>query len=461
MLSSLDVTALRASVTGPVFLPSNGGFTEECLSYNLLRTVRPAVVVGAASVQDVAAAVRFAADRGMPVAVKNAGHQMVLPAPGDAILVTTSRMDELVVDKDRRTAWVGAGVRWNAVIAEAAKVGLAPVAGSAPGVGVVGYTLGGGISPLLGRSLGYAADHVKRLTVVTADGQVRVVGPHSEPELYWALLGGKGNFGIVTGMEFSLFPVTRFHGGGIWFRGDDMAQVLAAWREWLPTDDEGMTSSVAVQRLPDAPGVPEPVRGAFVLHVRVGYLGRPEQGERLVAPLRDAAEPLLDTVRERPVDQVGEIHVDPVQPLPYVEAGLGLAEFSVDTIAAFVGVTGPESDCSLASVEVRALGGALDREPEVANAVPSRGLPFISFAFGVGGPADAAVLDNSLTAYRTALVPWASDRNVMNFVPPDEAKHQGEVRRLYGRARHDRLVAAKRRHDPDNLFRVNHNITPA
>ncbi|MFF4761317.1 hypothetical protein [Streptomyces sp. NPDC001292] len=161
------------------------------------------------------------------------------------------------------------------------------------------------------------------MDVVTADGTLLRVTPDSDPELFWALLGCKGNFGIVVAMEFAVFPVTRFYGGGLYFRGEDTARVLAVWRTWLQTIDEDTTTSVAVQRLPDTSGLPDVLRAAFVLHVRVGHLGPADEGERLVAPLRGAAVPLLDTLEEHPFEQVGEIHRDPVRPAPVWEASIG------------------------------------------------------------------------------------------------------------------------------------------
>ncbi len=165
------------------------------------------------------------------------------------------------------------------------------------------------------------------MNVVTADGELRTVAPDTEPDLFWALLGGKGNFGVVTEIEFDVFPVTRFYGGGIYFAGEDLAAVLEAWRSWLPTVPEEMTTSLGVQRLPDLPALPPPLRGAFVVHVRIGYLGSAADGERLVAPLRAAAPVLLDAVGEKPVTAVGEIHMDPVEPMPYYDRSLALREF--------------------------------------------------------------------------------------------------------------------------------------
>ncbi|KUN18596.1 FAD-dependent oxygenase [Streptomyces antibioticus] len=459
-LNPQDVAALRDSVYGPVLEPGADGYEAECATFNLVCPLRPAVVVGASSEQDVVAAVRFAARHGLPVAVKSAAHQVVSAAEG-AVLITTGRMKGMSVDAQYGTVTVQAGVRWSEVLPRAAEAGLAPIVGSAPEVGVVGYTLGGGQSPLLGRTYGYAADHVRRLDVVTADGQLRRVTPQDEPDLYWALLGGKGNFGVVTEIEFDAFPVSRFYGGGIYFPGEHLEQVLNAWRAWLPTVGEDMTSSVAVQRLPDLPALPEPLRGAFVVHLRIGYLGTAADGERLVEPLRDAAPALLDLVGEKPFGAIGEIHLDPVDPMPYYDRSLGLREFSAKTAQAFLELTGPESGCTLVGVEIRALGGAFDREPEFPNSVPSRGLAYVAFASVVGTADQADELRGELTRVFDGLLPWADERNLVNFLSPDEATDAEGVRELYGAQRYERLAALKRTYDPGNVFRFNYNITPA
>nr|WSX75260.1 FAD-binding oxidoreductase [Streptomyces sp. NBC_00899] len=455
-----DVTALRRSVRGPVLLPESEGYEAECATYNLTCALRPAVVVGAAGEADVREAVRFATAHGLPVAVKSAAHQMVSAAEG-GLLITTRRMAGISVDPRNRTVRAEAGVRWSEVLPRTAEFGLAPAAGSAPEVGVVGYTLGGGQSPLLGRTHGYAADQVRRLTVVTADGELRQVTPQSEPELFWALLGGKGNFGVVTEIEFEVFPVPRFHGGGIYFAGEHLARVLDAWRGWLPTVGEDMTSSIGIQRLPDIPVLPEPLRGAFVVHLRIGYLGSAAEGEALLAPLRACAPALLDLVEDRPFAAIGEIHRDPVDPIPYVDRSLCLEDFSEETAQALVKLTGAESGCTLANVEIRALGGAFDREPEFPNSVASRGLPFAVFGFALGAPDRAEELRAELARVMDGLAPWAAERNMVNFLSPDEATGAAGVRAVYGAERYDRLAAAKKRYDPANVFRFNHNIPPA
>ncbi|MER6067146.1 FAD-binding oxidoreductase [Streptomyces sp. NPDC001792] len=444
-----------------MLLPDDLGYGEECRTFNLSRTLTPAVVVGAAGTDDVAAAVRHAGRVGMPVAVRNQGHQVVLPTAEDALLITTNRLQEISVDPVRRTVRVGAGVTWAQVLAETDKAGLAPIVGSAPHVGVVGYTLGGGLSPLLGRKLGYAADHVRWMEVVTADGAVREVTSEHTPDLFWALLGGKGNFGIVTRMEFDVFDVPRFYGGGLWFRGEEMRPVLEAWRELVPELGEDTTTSFSVQRLPDVAALPHPLRGAFVLHVRLGHLGDSVAGARIAAPLRAAATPVFDTLAERPFGEIGEIHRDPVRAMALVETGFALREFSAATLDRLMELTGPGSGCPMKNVEVRALGGALDREPARPNSVSSRGVPYMTFAVGSGSPEQLRAMAEFTRAYARGLAPWRAPHPVINFLSPDEALSEPEVREAYGAERYARLAALKRVYDPANTFRFNHNIRPA
>ncbi|WP_328863236.1 FAD-binding oxidoreductase [Streptomyces sp. NBC_00306] len=455
-----DVASLRQSVAGPVLTPGVEGYDVECMTYNLNCRLEPALVVGATSESDVRTAVQFAAGHAMPIAVKSSGHQVVSAARG-AMLITTGRMKGMSVDPEARTVRVEAGLLWHEVVAQTADFDLAPIAGSAPNVGVIGYTLGGGQSPLLGRTQGYAADHVRRLNVVTADGELRAVTPSSMPDLFWALLGGKGNFGVVTEIEFDLFPVSRFYGGGIYFTGEHLAQVLEAWSAWVPTVPEEMTSSVGIQRLPDLPVLPEPLRGAFVVHLRIGYLGDAANGERLLAPLRRSAPALLDLVGDKPFASFGEIHLDPVAPMPYVDRSVCLAEFTDKTVNTLVELVGPASGCPLANVEIRALGGALDRQPAVANAVSTRGVPFVVFGFGVGGSDQVQGMREYLAKVMDGLAPWTLERNMMNFLSPDEATNAESVRAAYGPERYRRLSDVKRLYDPSNVFRFNHNVLPS
>ncbi|WP_312034267.1 FAD-binding oxidoreductase [Actinoplanes sp. TBRC 11911] len=458
--SGLDVAELRGAVAGPVLLPGDDGFAAETAPFNLNNPLSPAVAVGVTGAADVRAAVRFAARHGLPVAVRGGGHQVVREAHG-AVLINTARMDGVRIDAANRTARIEAGVRWGAVVAEAAQHGLAPMNGSAPTVGAVGYILGGGQSPIFGRSLGYAADHVRRIEVVTADGEGHDVTATSEPDLFWALLGGKGNFGVVTAIEVELFAVTEFYGGGVYFPGASMKDVLRIWSTWAPTLPEQATTSFAVQRLPALDAFPEPLRGAFVLHVRFAYLGGAEEGERLFAPIRAAATPIIDDVRMRPYTENAMIHLDPPEPVPYFDRTTTLREFSPGVLDTLWDFAGPDTNNPLLSIEVRLLGGAFDQEPAVPNSVASRGVPYVMFAFGVGGSGQADLLRGWLERMVQTFAPWAvDDRRMVNFLSKDEAVTPEQVRRAYGAERYDRLAAIKGRVDPGNMFRLNHNIQP-
>ena len=454
------VAGLRGRLTGRAFLPGDPGYSEECSTYNLLTPLRPRVAIGAETVADVQAAVRFAADSGLGVAVRGGGHG-VARQDEDIIVVNMSRMRTVSVDANARQVRFGGGALWQDVLDAVTPLGLAPMNGSSPTVGATGYLLGGGHSPNLGRTLGWAAEYVSALDVVTADGKARKVTADSDPDLFFALRGTKGNFGIVTAVQTEVFPVTHIYGGGLWFAGEETATVLHAWRAWVAGIPDQMSTSVAVQRLPPDPALPEPLRGAFVVHVRIAYNGAAEEGEKLLAPLRAAAPTVLDTVGERTYAEAATIHMDPPLPLPYVDRSSGLARLTGETVDALVRFAGPGSGCQLVSMEVRHLGGALDRAPRTPDAIPARGLPFQLFAFGVGPGEQLPELRAQLAAMVDQVRPWADTRTMVNFLSPEEATSQRAVRQIYGAELYDRLARIKRGYDPANMFRINHNIEPA
>lgn len=458
-ISLQEAAALETEISGAVLFPDDADYAAECAAFNVNQRLEPVLVVVAASAADVRAAVRFASARGLPVAVKGGAHQVIQPAHG-AVLITTHRMNRVDIDPVKRTARVQAGVKWQQVIDAAYEHGLAPLSGSSPDVGVVAYTLGGGLSPTLGRSFGYAADHVRALDIVTADGTPRRVTAETEPGLFWAVRGGKGNFGVVTAIEFGLFPVSALYGGGIYFPAERIADVLHTWAEWAAAIPWEMSSSVAVQRLPALPEVPEPLRGGVVVHLRIAYNGDATEGERLIAPFRALGPILLDTVGEMPYTAVGSIHAEPMTPIPYYDRGTSLVELPAQAVDAFLEVTGPDSGCPLMTVEIRALGGALDREPAAPNAVPTRGLGFVVFGGGLGGPDKAGQMRGHLAKVVDRMRPWSDPRMLPNMLSPDQATTSVEVRNVYGAARYQRLASVKKAYDPANMFRINHNISP-
>lgn len=434
------VDRLVSQVKGEVLLPGDPDYDAELNGFNLIARHRPAVLVAAARADDVAAAVRFADALGLPVGVQATGHGIAAP-DGRALLVGTRRMNTVTVDPAARTARVEAGAQWHQVIAAAARHGLAPLNGSSPLVGVVGYTLGGGLGPL-GRQYGYAADHVTAFRIVTADGAHRLVTPDREEELFWAVRGGKGNFGIVTSLEFRLMPVTRLYGGGLFFPGAQAPALLRAWRDWTRDVPESMTSSLALLRLPGLPGVPGHPSGELAVHLRIAFTGPAEQGEALVRPLRAAGTALADTVREMPYTQVAEIHQDPTEPLPYHERNIVLRELDDAALDALLAAAGPGTDCTDPMVEVRHLGGALARQPAVPNAVGNRDGAFTLSTLSLPGSADRVL---------TALTPWGTGRRYVNFLAgPDIA---GAGADCYDPQTYARLLRVKEQYDPENTFR--------
>ncbi|WP_327237844.1 FAD-binding oxidoreductase [Streptomyces sp. NBC_01317] len=457
MLSSSKRDLLVTQVTGPVLGPEDDGFAEECAPYNLAVTHRPAVVVGAVDSADVQAAVRFAAAHGLPAAVLATGHQAIVPADG-AVLITTGRMARVSVDPEARTVRVEAGALWRQVVDAAAPHGLAPLNGSSPLVGVVGYTLGGGLSPTMGRTYGWASDHVTSIDVVTADGAPRHVDATTEPDLFWALRGGKSNFGVVTAMEFALFPVTHLWAGGLFFSGDDTEAVLRAYADLTATAPDALSSSIALLRLPPLPGIPELLAGKFTLHVRISYLGGEEDGERLLAPLRAAAPLLLDTVGLIPYEDFAQIHSDPVDPAPFSEYTTLLSALTPGALDAILAAAGPGADCPVQFVELRHLGGAFARPAD--NAVGNRNARYALWIVAIGMPGDLAAQDAYADALLAQVRPWSTGGRYLNFIA---AHHSSvpDVRASYDEAAYRRLREVKRRYDPRNLFRLNHNIPPS
>jgi FAD/FMN-containing dehydrogenase len=453
-----SVRELGARLRGRLLAPDADGYQAASSGFNLAVPQRPALIVGATGVADTAYAVRFAAAHGLPVAVQATGHGMSVPADG-AVLVRTDAIAGVRVDPGNRLAWIGAGVRWAQVVHEAAVFGLAPLCGSCPAVGAVSYTLGGGLGPVA-RTFGYAADHVRELDLVTAEGQPLRVGPDREPDLFWALLGGKGNFGAVTSMVIGLVPLRHLYGGGLYFPGSRATEVLQAWREWTGTLPEEMTSSVAWLHPPDHPGVPPQLRTGSVLHIRVAHVGSRAEGEALVRPLRSVAGCVLDTLAVMPYTAIGMLHNDPVAPRAFCDATAMLRELAPATVHALVEAVAEDVARAAVAVELRHLGGALGRPPRVANAVGHRGAGYLlSAASDLAPGSDPEQAARGHERLLAGVAPWATGGKCLNFI--DGPAGAEVVRAAFEPADHERLRRLKLAYDPANLFRVNHNIPPA
>lgn len=447
----------QLQVTGPVLTPDDELYDKERARWQTARVHSPDLVVGAAVPADVQAAVKYANDRGLPVAVQGTGHASITAAEG-GVLITTARMSAVRVDAEAGTAWVAAGTRWDQVIAETAPFGLAPLSGSAPHIGAVSYTLGGGLG-LLSRTYGYAADHVRALDVVTADGRLRHVTPDQEPDLFWALRGGRDNFGVVTGMEIDLLPVTTIFGGSLIFPAERAEEVFNAYAEWAATVPDAMNSSIALLNLPDVPVIPAPMRGRHTVHVRIAYTSDDlAVGEDLVAPLR-AIGPMIDTLGKPAFADSGAIYNDPVAPTAATGDTVMLGELTADVIRAVLANAGPHTPVPHI-VDLRHLGGRLAHPPAVPNAVGNRDASFLlNVVSGLGRADTTADIYAAHARLFAAVEPWSTGGRLLTFMGGENTVDR--VRSAYGEADYRRLTEIKAVYDPRNTFRLNHNIPPA
>jgi FAD binding domain len=451
-----DLARLRASCTGVVATASDDAYAAEVSTWNLAVELRPLVAIGATNTADVAHAVRWAAELGLAVGVNTTGHGAVPNADG-ALLINTRRMTDVRIDVTSATATVSAGARLRDVTAAAAPHGLACVQGSSGSAGAVGFTLGGGLG-VMSRTFGLAADRVLSIDVVTADGRSRTVDTDHHPDLFWALRGGKGNFGVVTSYRIALERLTTFYGGGLFFDGADARAVWHGYRQWIAEHTEATSSSVALLHLPPDPHLPAPIRGRRVAHVRLAHVGDHREGARLARRMRTFAPVVLDTLGELPITALDLVHLDPPNPTPAHERGCLLDELSDDTIDAILRHVTAE-DTPLVLVEVRHLGGAIARPPAIPSAVPGRAAPFLMFAIAPHVPALADISPRAVAGLLDAVRPWRHPETLPNFLGrsfrPDDVTAAWSPRTL------DHLLDIKHGWDLVNVFRVGHALLPA
>ncbi len=449
----LDLTTLRNLLAGDIVGPGDIGWDEARLAWNLTVDQRPAAVALPENADDVTAIVAFARANGLRVAPQGTGHGAhAMGALDDTILLKTERMRGVTIDPVARTARVEAGTIWIEVVEAAAEHGLAALAGSSPDVGVVGYTLGGGLS-WLARKHGIGANQVTAIEVVTASGALVRTDWANEPDLFWALRGGGGSFGIVTAIEFNLFPIHEVYAGILWYPVERAAEVLKAWRAWTDDLPEEMSSVGRILQFPPIPQIPEPVRGQSFVVVQAIWLGEASEGARLLEPLR-ALGPVMDTVDTTPIALLSRLHMDPEEPVPAAGDGGMLSDVDDELIDRLVEhVVG----APLLSVEIRQLGGAVARRSSQHGAIDAWEAPFIMYAVGMAPtPTHREAVEACVGALRDALTPWESEHTYMNF-----AETRRNAASLFSSASYHRLRRIKAIVDPTDLIRSNHPVTAA
>lgn len=456
MAFSLPIEAihqLRQQVAGQVLLPDDPAYEQMRRGWNRAIDQYPALILLAARTQDIIAGVRFARVNGLGVGVQSTGHGVQYPAD-EGLLIVTSGLTSVQIDVQRCVARVEAGAVWQRVLDEAAPHGLAPLMGTAPHLGVVGYTLGGGLG-WLGRRYGFAGDSVNWLEVVTADGTLQRVSSREQSDLFWGLRGGGGSLGIVTALEFNLYPVATVYGGCLVYPGQMAGEVLRFFRAWVQMLPDEMTSSLMIAKYPLLPQVPEALRGQVSVTVRVAYAGEEASGAALMQPWLAWHAPLSQTLRTLPFAEIGTIQNDPVDPAP----AYGTSEiFNTLSDDALTVLTRHATDVSspLIFSELRHAGGALARSQ--ASAIGNRQA---SFYLQIGGrafsPAGLAALEEAMQRYKNDLRPYLSGGGYLNFMGgPEASRRLGDA---YQAQDYQRLLALKATYDPENLFRYSYQLT--
>lgn len=451
-----DVSALVADLGDvPVHLPGSPGYDELTLAMDAELVRTPALVAVPRTPEEVAHVVQVAGEHGVPVAVQATGHGASALLDG-ALLLSTTALDHLTVLPALGTAHVGAGVRWKAVVEAAAPYGLAPVTGAAPGVGVVGYLTGGGHGPLA-RSLGISSDRVRAFDVVTGDGVLRRATATDEPDLFWGLRGGRGALGVVTSVELDLLDQPEIYGGAVVHAEEDVDRVVEAWAAWAPQTPLDATTSLAIMRLPEAPGIPPFLAGRTTVSVRFGWTGDPQEGAEVLAPMRALATPVVDTVEVLPYSRVGEIHDDPGGRTPFHDTHALLEDLGPEAVERFLELVGAGSACVHNVVEVRHLGGAAAQVPAAPDAVPGRSATWSLFMIGIAPVHAAGPVRADARRILEGLAPWTRAGALPNFAPGHD---RAWAERTYPGDVLTRLGEVSRRYDPAGVLLASHPFRP-
>jgi len=441
-----------------ILTAADPGWDDARRAWNLTADQRPAAIALPTSAQGVVAAVRYAQQHGLLVAAQGTGHNAPPLGPlSDALLIKTGAMRQVTIDPDRMTARVEAGAVWQDVTDAAAGHGLAGLAGTSPDVGVVGYTLGGGLG-WLGRKYGLAASNTVAFEAVTADGRLVRADADHESDLFWALRGGGGSFAVVTAVELRLFPVPEICAGLLWWPIAAAPQtVLQTWRELTQSGlPDEFTTMARLIRFPDLPRVPVPMRGGSYIVIDVLHLGSRAEADQILAPLR-ALRPPTDTVRMMPLSDMGHLHMDPEQPIPGVGDALLLDTLPAAAIDQLIGIAGPGAVNPPSMIEIRHIGGEMRRARPGNGALAAIDADYVLVAgSAVPSPEAAAAVSRKVHSILEAMTPWAARQTYLNF-----AETRRDPASFWDPEAYRRLRRIKATVDPVDRIRSNHPVPPA
>lgn len=445
---------LRSNLNGRVITPDTAGYDEARTLFYGGMDRRPAVIVRPADANDVARVVSLARDSGSALAIRSGGHSVVgHSVPEGGIMLDLKDMCALHIDAERRVAWAETGLTAGEYTRAAGAYGLVTGFGDTGSVGIGGITLGGGVGYLV-RKYGLTIDDLLAAEVVTADGQLLHVDAEHHPDLFWAMRGGGGNFGVATRFQFRMHSVDTILGGILILPATP--DVIAGFIVEAEAAPEELSTIANVISAPPMPFIPAEHHGKIVVMAMLAYAGSGEAGERAITPFRALAEPIADMIRPMRYPEMYPPEADDYHPTAVGRTMFldridrNVAEMIVETLRA--------SDASLRVAQLRVLGGAMARLPVEATAFAHRKSRIMAnVAAFYDGPEDQAVREAWVADFAVAL--HQGDSGVyVNFLGDEGA---ARVRDAYPGATWDRLVEIKTRYDPTNLFRLNHNIPPA
>ncbi|MDO7866969.1 FAD-binding oxidoreductase [Nocardioides jiangxiensis] len=447
--------------SGETLTPESAGYDAARSVFNGLVDRRPQRIMRCSSAEQVAAAIASARADGLPLSVYGGGHGVTGSAVVDGgVCVDLRGIDHVVVDADARTARVGGGATWGAFDAATQEHGLAVTGGRVSTTGVGGLTLGSG-SGWLERAFGFVCDNLVSARVVTTDSRIVTASESENPDLFWALRGGGGNFGVVTEFTLRLHPLGPIvFGGMLLYPGFMAVDVLRNWRDYMLTAPDAVGSGVALITAPPAEFVPEPARGQPCVGVVIAYAGDPDEAPAVLAPLLEFGPPAANLCQPMPYVAVQQL-LDPPNPKGMHNYWTGdfLTEFPDEAVEAWVEHGFPPVS-PLTQLIVVAGGGAIARVDDDATAFGNRQSPFNLHMLGMWPPDPAQDEQNisHIRALSAAMKPWSTGSVYLNFIG-DEGLTR--VESAYGPEKYARLRGIKRTWDPDNVFRHNQNIPPA
>ena len=445
-----------------LFRPNDEEFAPRCSGWNTRIVHRPEYVVAAQTSDHVQDAVRFAAERSLHIRVQATGHGALAACEG-GVLIDTSGIGGVAIDPSKRSAVIGAGVRWQEMLDTAQVHDLAGLAGSASPVGVVGYALGGGAG-WLARRYGLCSDMIEAAEVTTPDGVRRWVSPDSEPDLLWALRGGGGNFGVVTALRLGLVPAPIVYAGAVYWPMSQSEAILSAYREWLADVPPELGSAVAFLQYPAVAPVPEPVRGVPVVALRVCYPGAAAEAEAALTSMRRIPGIVLDTARSMPFREIGSVTMDSPLHLPRIGYSESLREVTDEIIGGLPEILTPGEP--YLAMELRHTSGGIARPPQSYEGLGYWNSAFLFFGMCIT-PDPATELRAKRLGERlnALLTPSRTGTNAFTFLlaqhtPVGEGEAE-RVRSAFRPAHYARLAKLKGQYDPLNRLGGDRAILPS